>query len=140
MKVQVISSFCIAALLLVSAGCRQIDRIYEKDTGEVATVPGPPAADAGYAPPSPEVDFVEPESAGDEDAAFANAAEAIEPLPEPEPEPAPLRTYTIQKGDSFWKIAKREYGDPLRMKDIEAANPGVDPKKLQIGDEILLPE
>ncbi|MEM6853694.1 MAG: LysM domain-containing protein [Planctomycetota bacterium] len=130
---------CLSCLLLVTVGCQPVNRIYEQDTGEVAVVPGPPAADAGMMAPE-EVDFVEPMAASDEDAMLSAEVDAIEPLPEPEPEPAPLQTYTIQKGDSYWKIAQTVYGDPMRMKDIEAANPDIDPKKLQIGDEIVLPE
>ncbi|MEM1446518.1 MAG: LysM peptidoglycan-binding domain-containing protein [Planctomycetota bacterium] len=50
------------------------------------------------------------------------------------------RTHTIVKGDNYWDLAKQYYGQGIRMKDIEAANPGIDPKKLQIGDTIVIPE
>ncbi len=59
-----------------------------------------------------------------------------EPLP---PAPAANRTYTIRKGDSFWKIAQREYGSGQRWVDIAQANPSLDPKRLAIGTEIVLP-
>jgi nucleoid-associated protein YgaU len=49
-------------------------------------------------------------------------------------------TYTIKKGDTFIKIAREVYGDPGRMKDIAAANPGVDPRKLKVGQTIILPD
>jgi nucleoid-associated protein YgaU len=49
-------------------------------------------------------------------------------------------TYTIKKGDTFIKIAREVYGDPSRMKDIAAANPGVDPRKLKVGQTIILPD
>ncbi len=59
--------------------------------------------------------------------------------PEPLPaDPAP-RTYTIKKGDTFWAIATREYGDGQKWKAISAANPSVDPKKLAVGQQITLP-
>ncbi|MEM7627424.1 MAG: LysM domain-containing protein [Planctomycetota bacterium] len=127
--------------IVALGGCQPVNSIYKKDTGEIAAVPGPPPTTIAPAPGSPpgasggEVTFIEP---GSEDAALAAETDAIEPLPEPEPV-VQVRTYTIQKGDNYWKIAKSVYGDPLRVKDIEAANPGVDPKKLQIGDEIVLP-
>lgn len=127
-----------ALCLAISPGCEQFNRYIEQDTGDIAPVPGPPAADAGYAAEPAEVEFVEPEPISESDAMLPEEADAIEPLPEPEP--AEPRIYTIQKGDSYWKIAKAVYGDPMRMKDIEAANPDIDPKKLQIGDEIILPE
>ena len=60
-----------------------------------------------------------------------------------EPEPLPLqpvsRTYTIRKGDTFWSIAQRQYGDGQKWRDISAANPSVDPKKLAVGQQITLP-
>lgn len=61
-----------------------------------------------------------------------------------EPEPlAPAqpvsRTYTIRKGDTLWSIAQREYGDGQKWKDISAANPSADPKKLAVGQQITLP-
>ncbi len=49
-------------------------------------------------------------------------------------------TYVIKKGDTFIKIAREVYGDPSRMKDIAAANSGVDPRKLKIGQTIILPD
>ncbi|MBX2852466.1 MAG: LysM peptidoglycan-binding domain-containing protein [Phycisphaeraceae bacterium] len=60
-----------------------------------------------------------------------------------EPEPLPpqpvSRTYTIRKGDTLWSIAQREYGDGQKWRDISAANPSVDPKKLAVGQQITLP-
>jgi 5'-nucleotidase len=60
-----------------------------------------------------------------------------------EPEPLPpqpvSRTYTIRKGDTFWSIAQREYGNGQKWRDISAANPSVDPKKLAVGQQITLP-
>lgn len=44
--------------------------------------------------------------------------------------------YTIRRGDSFFLIAQ-QYGIPLAS--LLAANPGVDPARLQIGQVICLP-
>ncbi|MEM9418044.1 MAG: LysM peptidoglycan-binding domain-containing protein [Planctomycetota bacterium] len=142
MNTPVFSSLCLAGLLTLSTGCNQINRLYEQDTGEMAEVPGPPPEESAspYAAEETEEDvaFIEPMDAGDEEAMLSDEVDAIEPLPEPEP--VVPRTYTIQDKDTYWKIAKSVYGDPMRMKDIEAANPDIDPKKLKIGDEIVLPE
>ena len=63
--------------------------------------------------------------------------------PPPAPTPAPAATggtYTIKKGDTFIKIAREVYGNASRMHAIQAANPGVDPRKLKIGQVINLPD
>ncbi|MEM6551614.1 MAG: LysM peptidoglycan-binding domain-containing protein [Planctomycetota bacterium] len=58
---------------------------------------------------------------------------------EPATEPVAARTYTIRKGDRLWKIAQQEYGDGQRWVDILEANPGLDPKRMTVGEEIVLP-
>lgn len=45
-------------------------------------------------------------------------------------------TYVIQQGDTFWSIAKGLEG--VTVDDLLKANPGVDPRKLQIGQVIRL--
>lgn len=47
------------------------------------------------------------------------------------------KTYTIQSGDSPYKLSG---GDPAYQKLIEDANPGLDWRRLQIGQEIELPD
>jgi len=50
---------------------------------------------------------------------------------------APAMTkYVVQSGDSFYSIAKAH---GVSQKAVEAANPGVDPKKLKLKQEINLP-
>ena len=44
--------------------------------------------------------------------------------------------YTVQRGDSFYLIARR-YG--VSLADLLAANPGVNPEQLQIGQVICIP-
>jgi len=44
--------------------------------------------------------------------------------------------YTVIKGDTFATIAKKS---GVSVKSLEAANPGVDPKKLQIGQKLHVP-
>ena len=55
--------------------------------------------------------------------------------------PAPLEgnSYTIQRGDTLWAIAARHYGDGQRWKDIQEANPGIQPNRMRIGQTIALP-
>jgi 5'-nucleotidase len=49
------------------------------------------------------------------------------------------KTYTVIKGDTLYKIAKDHYGDTKMVSKIEAANPGMEPSKLKIGQKIVLP-
>jgi hypothetical protein len=53
----------------------------------------------------------------------------------------PARSYTVVKGDSVWKIAKKMYpGDTKNGEDkILGANPGLDPKRLKIGQVLVVP-
>lgn len=48
-------------------------------------------------------------------------------------------TYTIQRGDTLFSIARRVYGNGSRWRDIVAANPGLVPEKLRVGQTIVLP-
>ncbi len=59
----------------------------------------------------------------------------------PAPGPGPVRCpngflYTIQSGDTFFRLAQR-FGTTVAA--IQAANPGVDPNNLQIGQVICIP-
>jgi len=63
------------------------------------------------------------------------------PTPTPAVEPAAAGgTYVIKKGDTFIQIARDVYGNASRMHDIMAANPGVNPRKLHVGQVINLPD
>ena len=44
--------------------------------------------------------------------------------------------HTVQKGDTYYSIARR-YG--VSMASLEAANPGVNPKRLSIGQQLSVP-
>lgn len=48
-------------------------------------------------------------------------------------------TYTVKKGDVLRSIAREKLGDEARWKEIVALNPGLDPKKLAVGQKIKLP-
>lgn len=56
--------------------------------------------------------------------------------PQPPAPPAAGQEYTIAKGDTFGKLAKKLH---VSVKAIEAANPGVDPAKLKVGQKINMP-
>jgi nucleoid-associated protein YgaU len=47
--------------------------------------------------------------------------------------------YVVQKGDHMTTIAQKVLGDARRWKEIVAANPGIDPNKIAVGDKLKLP-
>jgi N-acetylmuramoyl-L-alanine amidase len=46
------------------------------------------------------------------------------------------RTYRVKAGDTFWEIAKQHR---VPVSSLVAANPGVDPAKLQINRTLNVP-
>jgi nucleoid-associated protein YgaU len=48
-------------------------------------------------------------------------------------------SYTIQKGDTLFKIARAKYGDASAVRKIKEANPGLDADHIKAGQKINLP-
>ena len=61
------------------------------------------------------------------------APPVVAPAPAPQ---AAAAEYVVVKGDSFAKIAKK---NGVSVKAIEAANPGVAPTKLKVGQKLSIP-
>jgi LysM repeat protein len=69
----------------------------------------------------------------------SNPPVAVPPVVAPAPAPVPEvagTEYVVVKGDSFAKIAKKH---GVSVKAIEAANPGVAPTKLKVGQKLSIP-
>ena len=49
------------------------------------------------------------------------------------------RTHTVSPNDSLYSLSRRYLGDPKRWPEIVRANPGLDPRKLRIGQKIVIP-
>ncbi|MFQ5504073.1 MAG: LysM peptidoglycan-binding domain-containing protein [Planctomycetota bacterium] len=64
---------------------------------------------------------------------FEGSSEEAQPLEQGK------RSYVIRKGDTLGEIAQRELGSSRFVKEILARNPGIDPLKLAVGNEIELP-
>lgn len=57
--------------------------------------------------------------------------------------PQPARTYTVEKGDSLWKIAQHFYGNGSQYPKIIAGNPGTlkdENTVIHPGDVLIIPE
>src|SRR3989442_4358551 len=55
-------------------------------------------------------------------------------------EDASMATYTVRPGDTLGKIAKKFYGDARRFTLIVSANSIVNPDKLTVGKELVIPD
>lgn len=53
--------------------------------------------------------------------------------------PEGTRDYVVQAGDSLAGIADKVLGDPAKSQQILERNPGLDPRRLRVGQKILLP-
>lgn len=60
------------------------------------------------------------------------------PIP-PTPTPAGPISHTISEGDTLARLAVEFLGDASRWPEIAAANPGMDPNKVHVGQEIFIP-
>lgn len=49
------------------------------------------------------------------------------------------RKHVIVKGDTLYSLARRYLGHGRRWQEIQAANAGLDPRKLRVGQEIVIP-
>jgi nucleoid-associated protein YgaU len=72
-------------------------------------------------------------------------AEAVEPEASAEPAETPAqagRTYTVESGDTLWKIAQAMYGDGSKYVKIFEANTSVldDPDRIFPGQELHIPD
>lgn len=109
--------------LAVGVGCKQAPP-------EVAEVPPPP--------PSYEPTPLPPVAIEDNGGAMPGGPQVYPEPVEPAP-PAGQQTYTVRKGDTLWAIATRVYGNGQKWVDIAQANPSVDPAKLAVGQQLILP-
>ena len=50
------------------------------------------------------------------------------------------RPYTIREGDTFVSVAKAAFGNGKYFLQIERANPAVNPSRLKVGQQIVLPD
>ncbi|HEV2501996.1 MAG TPA: 5'-nucleotidase C-terminal domain-containing protein [Mesorhizobium sp.] len=100
---------------------------------EVApAVPAPPAAsnDIANTPPAVEAPAAKPgEAAPAEAAKPTDAAASVQAG----------GTHTIVKGDTYWDIAVKAYGDGTKWRRIAHANPGQEPHRLLVGSDLKIP-
>jgi len=117
--------------------------------GPDPTTPVRPGSSDRFGPAIDDDPLGEPDPTPPDDDPLDEPADepAPQPQPEPEPEPEPVvtprntpRTYTVKAGDLLSTIAVEVYGDQSKWFDIAQANPTLDPKRLQVGQVIVLPD
>ncbi|HWD93855.1 MAG TPA: LysM peptidoglycan-binding domain-containing protein [Verrucomicrobiae bacterium] len=133
MKIAVLFSISLSVMALMALliqGCRKPNDTADNagDTNSTPTLPATPpdeASNTAMAPPP--VDTNPP------------AVQTPPPAPMPAPMAPPVaqaEDYTVIKGDTFASIAKKS---GVSTKAIQDANPGVDARKLKIGQKLHLP-
>lgn len=96
----------------------QIKSAFGRDIPDPVARKEPPAPPAKPAPPPP-----------------------VKPAPEPEATGPEVKTYTVQSGDTLWKIAEETLGDGNRYGEIFEGNRDVldSPDHILPGQELKLP-
>jgi len=119
------ATFLIIASMLIPLGCK-------KQGPKTTAIEAPPRHVDTLAP-------AEPVKTVDKDRQVKPTPDNEKAEPKKLDVPAGPVDYTIQKGDTLWSIAKKHLGDGKRWKDIVAANPGLKPEKLKVGQKIVIP-
>jgi LysM repeat protein len=115
----VLSVHVVGLMALLMQGCRRQETTTETQPTDTAAT-----------------NAVEPFAATPEVATNLPPPELAQPTTMP-PQPAPTQEYTVLKGDSLSTIAKKFPG--VTVKQIQEANPTVQPTKLQIGQKLIIP-
>ena len=100
------------------------------------TADGINVLDLAKTPQKPADDWLKPAKAEAKPAAPAQPAPVQPALPAPAAGP---RKHVIQAGDTLWSLAVSYYNDGTQYKKIIEGNPGLDPQKLKVGQEIVIP-
>ena len=62
-----------------------------------------------------------------------------DPAADSTPTPPAGKTYTVKQGDTLWALAAKHLGNGAKWRQIASANKITDPRKLQIGRQIIIP-
>jgi nucleoid-associated protein YgaU len=144
----------LAALALVAAGCETQQPRPAPQSSVLDVSPryptyaqpypaptyAPPVSQAAYVPPGPA--YLPPgasPSASDSVVVEPPVVTKTPPAAKAKAKPAAKGSYVVQHGDTLFHIAQVHYGEGKKWKQIVAANPGVTPATLKVGQKLVLP-
>ena len=92
-------------------------------------------------PKKPEVKAADASAGKGGETTAANGAtgDLAAPAAAPAPAPETRRTHKVQSGDTFESISKLHFGTPALRAEIGRLNSRLEPTKLKLGHEVLLP-
>jgi nucleoid-associated protein YgaU len=128
---QAILTSVIVAAAVMAAGCK--DSKSSTAANNAALSPAPVAyqsAPQPYTPPPVAAQPVVYDSAPAQPVAMVSSAPAST---------VSGGSYTVKKGDTLYSIAKSRYGAGNQYTKITAANPGLSPQSLKVGQTITIP-
>jgi LysM repeat protein len=127
-----ISLSVVALMALLIQGCRKSNDATDTsstDTSNIPQLPSNPPPDTNVTvTPAPDTNVPAPVP--------TPTPVPLPPAPEPVPPPVTSEDYTVIKGDTLAGIAKKSN---VSLKALQGVNPGVDAKKLKIGQKLHLP-
>jgi nucleoid-associated protein YgaU len=133
-----------AAAMVFASGCADTPAPTQSNAnavrGDVTDIrPIEPATPAAYQPPVIDNSGLIP-TAPQAVTTEASATSAT-PMMSTTPASATLgeKTHTVRHGETLFSIAKANYGSGKAWKKIVAANPGVSPSKLKVGQVLAMP-
>ena len=132
---------CMCAGAAMVAGCQAQKPQQQATRPSVLDVTAPPPSYQASAAPAPVTPSYMLPQAAPESAPLV-PLETQTPVPAAAVTPASKSAksaYTVKKGDTLYRIAKSKYGDGKQWQRIAAANPGVSPSSLHVGQKLLMP-
>jgi nucleoid-associated protein YgaU len=131
--------------VLLGVGCAETAAPGQASStrGDVTDVrPIPTAMAAAYQPPIYDSPIPTAPQAVTPDPVVVSPVSRITPMISTTPSAKTIgdKTHTVRHGETLFSIAKATYGDGKRWKEIVAANPGLSPSKLKVGQVLMIPQ
>ena len=137
MKKTVILFASLALVAGITTGCSSKNKGSAKaNNGSLTDVPpAAPTHQVAYQPPA----AYQPAYQQPQVTPVSYEPVVAEPAVSTTPATASNKKYTVQKGDTLWSIAQKNYGDGKQYKKIVSANPSIKGERVLAGQTITLP-